>query len=1031
MKTTTSKQEVSTLKEMGDMFSQRNDPEFLRKQILSKPKKTWQIPVDKGERVLSYNLLSEIEHGPAISAIENSMEGFNFMNFRQSKTAELFIAHSSRATRIESLGKGVFGEGFCYINDEKQGLIYLDKKDKTFLYLPTGSIREFSFREKFKVRVLEVNTLENNRKRISLQFSSPLKVKYVLTTDANKKYQEFSRQAWSTILGCPDCFSRAGFNHSEYWQHGIPVEIEIFSYEPGEPTTRISHVVVKKIKVHENEPGLFSIPKDYKDLREVKKPEKGYTVGKPFRFSSMRNNYKTKQHNNAMAKNIGVSRQPLTEKDDLNFPNCFPSTYGSLISNTVDQTLLNDIRFIFNGITKRLSGFNGSNGILDIDWLNQFQNHALSLSGGAGSGLFHLLRDNVNGQGLLDKLSLAEVRKMLVAGDVSDLTLPAALTAKIAAIAANTSILPEDRFNNLTSLEQRDLREAFLSQKLATIHLNYPSSTPTRSIFHNLLNVRLDNIDFDIRINNQELMPLLQFDGDHTHLHLSLPDARGTAWMTRWPSTTYWAVLAGTSLACFIFPPSCPLLAFTIAVGLFLALDFAFVLINLSNIEIDARITFTPDVATNVLRPSTDLELDADVFVFYGSVIPTGVHQIVSIIIDIVANMTDIVINQIESQAEIILNRFLRTTLSLSYPPNFGPVPLTALFNTQEYNSDNYFYIETSLSTLGSDVSCPYITQVDSEIQDKSIAIRDDFKSRFRDPVAVYNTAPINQSLLRFVAMDFTDVARYYMGTVISQNFLNHYIHSLWRALQFNYEFPRKEADALLGIILKFAPEFDFCSGQATISLWPAVSPRTLLTPKPASEGDYYATTFFDDVRLCIKFPCYEEKKKLQGVEFQFAAQVFTEIGFGSVDHGKGKLDILKITDRFLDIFFDTQAIRIRIIHPEIQSFTTNQMSIGSTTDYSALSSLQILFQAAMKFALASRDSKVIPRGSADTKMIQRYELGSPAYMLVMELTPYRGNIYISKGISAPGTAMLEGVLNIDTIDEVTATIIRSFIPVP
>ena len=97
-------------------------------------------------------------------------------------------------------------------------------------------------------------------------------------------------------------------------------------------------------------------------------------------------------------------------------------------------------------------------------------------------------------------------------------------------------------------------------------------------------------------------------------------------------------------------------------VGLFLLLDFAFVSIDLSNIMLNGQIRFTPN-AGNVLQPDVTLQLDADITVFYASVVPTGIHQILSLIYSIVGSSTNLVISQIESQLQSKLNEFLRQDL--------------------------------------------------------------------------------------------------------------------------------------------------------------------------------------------------------------------------------------------------------------------------------------------------------------------------------------------------------------------------------
>jgi hypothetical protein len=643
--------------------------------------------------------------------------------------------------------------------------------------------------------------------------------------------------------------------------------------------------------------------------------------------------------------------------------------------------------------------------------------------------LFTLIRDTTgSGLGLLDKLAQSEVSRMLVNGDVSSLTLPAGILTSVNAVIASTGILPADRFASLSAATQRALREAYLDQRIGNINLTYPDSTGTQTVFHGLLNVRLDNIDFDIDINNTPVLTSLNFDSDSINLSLSLPMASGKAFMSRWPTALYWAAVAISGIACLFLPFLCWLTPFALTVGVFILLDFAFVSISLSNIKLDAHIRFVPNAA-NVLQPDATLTFDADVNLSYSSVVPTGVHQILSALYSIVGSKTDIIVSVIESQLQDKLNTFVKQDLALTYPPAFGPVTLSGISNQVAFADMDNLYIEQGLNagTLG--VINPYITQVDSEIKNKLLILRNEFKVQFRDPVDRYNDPDVAANLLNWTNVDFKTVARYYLGTVISQNFLNHYIHTLWRNQAFNYDFSPPEASQLFDLLAAEVPGIDPGGIVSShVHLFPAVSPRTVLTPKPASEGGHYSTTFFDDIRLCFEFISKGSKEKQLTIEFLFAAQAYSEIGFGSLNRATGKLDLLQINDRLFDIYFDLERIQVQVIHPEIQSMVRPDMPISVFLDYSALNNLQSMFKLAAQFALASRNNNSVPRLATDSIMTQRYDLAGKSFGLVMQLTPYRGNIYVNKGMSGVGTAIYEGALNIDTLDELTATLIRLFI---
>ncbi|MBL7758393.1 MAG: hypothetical protein JNL59_13395, partial [Chitinophagaceae bacterium] len=364
-----------------------------------------------------------------------------------------------------------------------------------------------------------------------------------------------------------------------------------------------------------------------------------------------------------------------------------------------------------------------------------------------------------------------------------------------------------------------------------------------------------------------------------------------------------------------------------------------------------------------------------------------------------------------------------------SYPPKFGPVPLTGISNTSEFVSSDRMYVEQGLNagTLG--VICPFITQVDAEVKSKILKLRDDFKATFEDPVAAFTRLG---GLLGWVGADFTNIARYYAGTVLSQNFINHYIYTLWRTQRFNYDFTTEETEKLFNLLREAFPPFrniEYDQRTVRAHLWPAVPPRTVFTPKPASENKFYSTTFFDDVRICFEIAKTRIGKNAK-LEILFSSQTFTEIGFGGFNSSTNQLDIIKVSDRVFDIYFDLTKIKASVIHPEVHSFRFPAMPVTVAQDYSPLDhpSLKELLIHAMAYALKNRNAAFIPRGSSDNAYIQRYPIGDNAVQLVCQLVPFQGNMYVSKGLSGVATAVYEGALDIDQLDKNLALIIRSFI---
>lgn len=1037
---------------------QRIPIDEFRKKLLSSKEEPWK-PIKRTEKLLKYKVEFGVETGKE-EFVKARLKGHDSLDLNSKFAGSVSVLHSGEATRINCLGKSVLGKNYSVVKDKSQGTLFIDHGTRSYLRIPSELEARNAFSEKFVASVKIGKVDKEGKAQAIIQVNRPYQIRYELTLDTNSDYTAFRKDIICNTIGCPELFAGSGIVLDTIVAAGCPVKGAMYMAEDGSNYELISGFTVKGLQWADFDAKEFSIPDGYSSLkqqsRRAKEAEKKTAFAPKVRLSEVRDRqgYQVGKypdrgtehgipglasfdHHPTYAKQAVAARQ--FEGGSFKFPTCFNDTYGSLIANLVDQKLLDDLKYIINGVTKRLDDFSGSSGSLNINWMDQFKAHSDALADtDAGGGLYVLLHDETvmgpgytQKKGMLDKLAIKHLGNLLSNGDnLSGLGLPAALQTTINAIIGNTGIAPSDRFASLTLEDQGSLIDAYVFKRIGTIPLTYPSSSGTQRIFYNLLDVRLDNIEFDININHSAVVDLLEFGSSGIHIVLKLPDASGKAFLSRWPAPLYWAVTGASALACFFFPPACALAATAVIVGIFIGLDFAFVSMDLSNIELDAQITWVPN-ANNVLQPQVALKLDADVTVYYISVVPTGVHQILSLIYSIVLSFTDIVINQIESQLQDKLNSFVQNDLEISYPPKFGPVPLLGINNLAEFVASDRMYVEQALNagTLG--VISPYITQVDADVKPKIREQRHDFQSIFQDPASAWVAAGSN--LLSWVTLDHSRIARYYAGTVLSQNFINHYVYTLWRTFRFNYDFTTDETEKLFNLIRRIFPQFrsiEFDPRVISAHLWPAVPPRTVFTPKPASENKFYSTTFFDDVRICFEVARSKDNRNLEKLEILFAAQTFTELGFGGLNKSINKLDILKTSDRIFDIYFDLTSIKTSLIHPEVHSFRVPDMPVRVVQDYSALDHPEQpdMLRLALAFALKNRDAAFIPRSANDTAFMQRYPLGDDAIQLVCQLLPFQGNMYVSKGLSGIATAVYEGALNIDQLDKTTARIIQVFI---
>ena len=242
---------------------------------------------------------------------------------------------------------------------------------------------------------------------------------------------------------------------------------------------------------------------------------------------------------------------------------------------------------------------------------------------------------------------------------------------------------------------------------------------------------------------------------------------------------------------------------------------------------------------------------------------------------------------------------------------------------------------------------------------------------------------------------------RAYGGFAVSQNLLNYYINTIWRQGAFNYTLSPAEIHQVVSSL----PHSLHLPGAYTVAahLWPAVTPRTVLTPYGDFKQHAYAATFFDDVRLCISLLAPTGAPTGDKLELQFAAEAYTQIGLGAVNSSltPPKLDIIRVTDTFLDLYFDLTRLRLHLIHPEIQGLRPAGAVFSSLTvaDLPHLHSAMLM---ALGFALKSRDDKLIPSPTGDPKL-QQYPI--PGATVDLHLKPEHGNIYVWIGIQRDASA--------------------------
>ena len=1034
MKNSGSKHLSEHLKAIQNQKATRLTPDKTLQRIYNKPKSSWGCNKNTPKKMLRYQLFNRI-HKQYLSTVKSALDDSPFLNFDQLQRNEITVHHISGSTRVECEGQSLFGNNVVFIENDSEGVLYIDKTDKTYLHMDSDQVLSSAIKNKSTAKIKNICEDEHEGKTVNIveiEISKPEALIIKLWCWDDKKTKEFRSDVYKKVIGCPDKLNQCQFPVDKLISLGVPLKGE--TYMPGcdEP---VSEFFLQDYTLVETDKSLFEIPKDYVDIRKASKSSKKHSYQAPVKASKLRpgyinrNNDSIFQDDNAKAESGGADknndstsfvRKNLTAAVATQNPHrlkpvctCLESTYGSQVASEFEQQLPDDLKFVVNEISRRLSGFTGSNGNLKLDWLDQFKAFSDDLAD--GDGLYCMLRDEpdpssadpqeqMGGMGLIDVQVERMVRSLLVDSTFADITpvvipagsfsiagqliIPGVMAATLISILSNTAIEPGDRFDTLSADDQRDLRELYLTQKIATINLEYPESTGTQSVFHDLLRFRVDNIEFDIRIDNTQVIDTFTLGNNDIHLLLKLPNASGSAFTSRWPSTLYWAVLGIGIVGCFFAPFLCSLIPLVATVGTFLLLDAAFVSIEFNNIEVDMHVNFTPN-ANGVLEPNTTFDLDMDVSVFYISVIPTGIHQILSAIYSIVGTHTDLILSLLESQLSTQFNNFVKNDLKLTYPPQFGPVPLVGLSSIVNGVDEQHLYMEAELNAGLLGIISPYITQVDTNINQQLLEYRDEFQSDAD-----------------------TKSLRHYKGFVLSQNFVNHYIHILWRLGMYNYVLSNDESIKVLEGIKDLLPDLEI-DGEMHVHICPVVSPRLVFTPCGIESRSTYMTCFFDDIRLCIATKKGKDETCI--LEIQLAAKVTAELGFGGLNKDTGKLDIIKITDRFMDIYFDQSDISVNLIHPETQGYDTSGNCFNDL-NCDHLEALQPLLEETVRWMLKSRDSSSIPRSDSDTLLEQTYTFSGQFFKFVFWVK--RGNLYAHIGFGGPVQLLLEdGLLPINDMD--------------
>lgn len=946
----------------------RATTEEIRKSLASKPARPWQTPKSAASGVV-FDLDATFD----VAALHTSF-GDAFPGLPEARTSSV-----QRRERIHSAGGYRSRESIDkasrsrMLEHAEHGAVYLDLQDRTYLHFgsgqlpatpPSGSARKLALDWRIDRKPGELTLCV--RGALSLD----LRIEFGADKPAARDIVETVLR--SCLPGLEHLVA-LGLPIDKLMVEGVPLRVETWAVDAkGVRRACLARHRVTLRSIGDIPASVFAIPEGFRDLRaKADQPNAGWvTLGTyPRRArnttrarSTARAADTTLLHARTMATyGAGVLDRKAKIPSEPVLPQCQPQTLHASASFEIRQSLLDAIQAILNAIGSRLDVVSGARVDptdpenravrFDIDWLDQLERFSTTLP--EGDGLFCLLREPPGadglggGGGLLDRMAESLARELLsrenplpLGGPDDPIVLPAAIENEIATIAADAGIARAERFNALDPTTQARVREAVLSQRLASVRNEINGDFgetiwPSRSF--DLVHVRLQLESLRAEFaDDRELLSGLQItliDGDANRpqiaFELALGRLEATLTMERWPGVHFWATAAGTLVALAVVGPSVigPLILLLMGLGplgwltLLLLIGNAPVATVLGGAALVAVVTYLV-WDTSELRLTLDqarlrssiapdrrgdpgslyldadrATLDGDITVSVNSQIPSGVHQL----FDAVANLA---IEAFEDQVRAVLEERAVDGLEqamLRLPHFRAPLPFDA-------------QLDVPLSIPGAGVVLVEERAPQHELLQLATDGRDRQRlaanalTRLTYPFAGFAhvltqvdpdlRAHVSQALQARIEAGGEPV----LGYGISQNLLNGNVFALWLGNRFAVDYDAERARDALTAVMGAVPTLGQLQGPFTAHAWAAAAPQVHVAPRSHLENAErsYLLTCWPDVRLCLGAVL----GKTATLELRFAVHSIAHIGFGSVGEN-GRLSFFSLENDFLRVLFD------------------------------------------------------------------------------------------------------------------------------
>ncbi len=842
-----------------------------------------------------YDVLTTIDTSYYADACTRSPGLRQLVNLTRGPVQRATVIQSADAAHVALPSPGPFGVSVGYI-ETRSALIWLDLAGPTHMAVPESRRLRVTYPNvKIGTHASDATDVHDGRRVTEFQIhvATPTdRATLQLWLCADPDLTPF-REAMARLLVAGSLSGGYGkFPWGDVVSRGAPLRGALL-VEEKRPVMEFS---VEHLQQGTSSRAAFAPDPASKDLSNAPAPEKPLRVQR--RLSSTGKHPATPNQRSPRRNRAQPSPRDTSTDTTADIPPCIDGTLLSGLAVDVSQVVFDDAMSIANQVSQRLSGFNATGGTLTINWLSQFQQFNQSV-GPQGDALYWLLRDDsLNGFGLLDQLASRQASVLLQNAtsplSLANITIDPATLAAISAVLINPTVSAADRFGNLDAVSQAKLREAVLWNTIGALSIPYSDTTPQNVLGNDfwgqLINIQFSGIAFDFAINNASVLTSLNIESPLTApfptspaivANVGLAGASGSATVIQTPTAGATAALAGLGVI-GIFG-GIGIGGGIAAASVFWILATNVGALNISITGLDLVAAFALEAlpsAPNVLTPQVGIAINAQsVDALYLSYIPVGLTQIIEeIVVDIVL-ASGIILSQLQSNMQTILNNLLAQS-GVAFPWTNAPFQATPTNETQDSVTRKDLFLEASVTSASSVNAAPFITEVNRVL------------TPIRTLGAVFGNqiVPLDQAVIDTIPN--STPTREYASFALSQNMLNQYLFWLWTQGDFNQSYTQAEISSLISGssgptflgVLAVAPAG--VAGQVpaglqqpndmTMALWPAAPPRVQVTPGASQPLEI----FFDDLRLCVHGSPFNQEPIMQVI---FAARAPAQLGFGQV----------------------------------------------------------------------------------------------------------------------------------------------------